>query len=142
MQQIILKINNKLDLYVANTGDDRILMLDLTTGDLEVFAESINGADGIAIDDTGYLWVAVNEADKIFVLNENGRVIAKLGEFLGIQSDGSARGLLFPASLVIQGKSIFTTNLSIPLTPTEGDEPEEDISKFTVSRIKIPSSLN
>jgi DNA-binding beta-propeller fold protein YncE len=35
-------------LYIANTGDDRILTLDLDTQDLSVFAESINGADGIA----------------------------------------------------------------------------------------------
>jgi DNA-binding beta-propeller fold protein YncE len=35
-------------LFIANTGDDRILRLDLKTGDISVFAESINGADGIA----------------------------------------------------------------------------------------------
>ena len=127
-------------LYVANTGDDRILMLDLTTGDLEIFAESINGADGIALDETGHLWVAANQADQILVLDENGRVIAKLGEFLGIRRDGSARGLLFPASIVIQGKWLYTTNLSLPLTLAAGDEPEENISKFTVSRIKIPGN--
>ena len=125
-------------LYVANTGDDRILMLDLETAHLEVFTESINGADGLALDNAGLLWVAANQADSIFVLNENGRVIAKLGEFLGIRSDGSTRGLLFPASLVISGKWVFVTNLALPLTPTMGDEPEEYISKYTVSRIKIP----
>ncbi|MBW2480720.1 MAG: SMP-30/gluconolactonase/LRE family protein [Deltaproteobacteria bacterium] len=128
-------------LYVANTGDDRILMLDLATGEIEVFAESINGADGIAIDATGHLWVAANQADQIVVLNEDGRVIAKLGEFLGIRSDGSARGLLFPASILIQGKWLYTTNLALPLTPAAGDEPEENITKFTVSRIKIPINV-
>ncbi|UCD77687.1 MAG: SMP-30/gluconolactonase/LRE family protein [Desulfobacterales bacterium] len=123
-------------LYVANTGDDRILMLDLETAHLEVFAESINGADGIALDNAGLLWVAANQADKMIVLNEDGRVIAKLGEFLGIRRDGSPRGLLFPASLVISGKWVFVTNLALPLTPAMGDEPEDYISKFTVSRIK------
>lgn len=129
-------------LYVSNTGDDRILMLDLDTGGLEVFAESINGADGIALDETGHLWVAANQADQILVLDEDGRVIAKLGEFLGLRSDGSARGLLFPASIVIQGNWMFITNLSLPLTPAAGDEPEENISKFTISRIKIPGNLD
>ena len=133
---------NESVLYVANTGDDRILMLNLETMDLEPFAESINGADGIAFDNAGLLWVAANQADEIFVLNENGRVIAKLGEFLGIQSDGSTRGLLFPASIVISGKWVYVTNLALPLTPTMGDEPEEYISKFTVSRIKIPLNLD
>ena len=128
-------------LYVTNTGDDRILMLDLTTWDLEVFAESINGADGIALDKTGLLWVAANQADHIVALNADGRVIAKLGEFLGIGRDGSARGLLFPASIVIQGTWLYTTNLALPLTPAAGDEPEENISKFTVSRIKIPTNV-
>ena len=126
-------------LYIANTGDDRILMLDLAAPDEPaVFAESINGADGIAFDNAGLLWVAANQSDTIIVLNEDGRVIAKLGEFLGIGRDGAPRGLLFPASLVINGKWVFVTNLALPLTGTDGDEPEEDISKFTVSRIKNP----
>jgi DNA-binding beta-propeller fold protein YncE len=128
-------------LYVANTGDDRILMLDMEIGQIEVFAESINGADGVVLDKEGLLWVAANQADQILVLNENGRVIAKLGEFLGIGNDGAARGLLFPASLVVSGKWIFVTNLALPLTANIGDEPEEAISVFTVSRIKIPNDL-
>jgi len=129
-------------LYVTNTGDDRVLTLELATGSLDVFAESINGADGIAIDEMGHLWIAANQADQILVLNEDGRVIAKLAEFLGIRSDGSPLGLLFPASIVIQGSWIYITNLSLPLTPAAGDEPEENISKFMVSRIKIPGNLD
>jgi sugar lactone lactonase YvrE len=76
-------------LFIANTGDDRILSLDLTTNDIEVSAESINGADGIALDSEGRLWVAANQADQIIVLNEMGRIVAKPGEYLGILKDGS-----------------------------------------------------
>jgi DNA-binding beta-propeller fold protein YncE len=127
-------------LFIANTGDDRILRLDLKTGDLSVFAESINGADGIAFY-RGRLVVAANQADEVVILNENGRVIAKLGDFLGIRQDGSPRGLLFPASVVIVNDTIFVTNLALPLTMTEGDEPEEDVTRYTISRIDIPKGL-
>jgi hypothetical protein len=82
--------------------------------------------------------VAANQADEVVILNDSGRVIAKLGDFLGIQSDGSPRGLLFPASVVVVGDTMFVTNLALPLTAAAGDEPEEDVTKYTVSRIKIP----
>ena len=128
-------------LFISNTGDDRILTLDLFSGEITVFAESINGADDIVFDRNGNLWVAANQADQIMVLNEFGQVVAKLGEFLGIQKDDSPRGLLFPASLVIRGKWLFVTNLSLPLTDAGGDEPEENIMQYTVSRIKIPANI-
>ena len=124
-------------LYIANTGDDRILGFDLASGSIFVFAESINGADGLAYDGEGLLWVAGNQADQVVALDENGRVVAELGEFLGIKNDGSARGLSFPASLVIVKNKILVTNLALPLTGTAA-EPEADVSKYTVSRIKIP----
>jgi DNA-binding beta-propeller fold protein YncE len=127
-------------LFIANTGDDRILRLDLETKEISVFAESIDGADGIAFHH-GRLVVAANQGDVVFILNENGRVIAKLGDFFGIRQDGSPRGLLFPASVVIVDDTIFVTNLALPLTMTEGDEPEEDVTKYTVSRIDIPKHL-
>jgi len=125
-------------LFIANTGDDRVLLLNLDTEGITVFAESINGADGLALDKFGRLWVAGNQADQVVVLNQDGRVVFELGEFVGFKKDGSPRGLLFPASLVINGKWVFVTNLSLPLTPAEGDEPEEDTTTYTVSRIKIP----
>ena len=127
-------------LFIANTGDHRILRLDLKTGDISIFAESINGADGIAFY-RGRLVVAANQADEVVILNENGRVIAKLGDFLGIRQDGSPRGLLFPVSVVIVDDTIFVTNLALPLTMTEGDEPEEDVTRYTISRIDIPKGL-
>jgi DNA-binding beta-propeller fold protein YncE len=127
-------------LYIANTGDDRILRLDLKTGELSVWAESIDGVDGIA-SYKGRVVAAANQGDVVFILNENGRVIAKLGDFLGIRGDGSPRGLLFPASLVIMDDKIFVTNLALPLTMTEGDEPEEDVTRYTVSQINIPKHL-
>src|SRR5262245_18907185 len=127
-------------LFIANTGDDSIFRLDLKTGTLSVVAESIDGADGIA-SYKGMVVAAANQGDVVVILNENGRIIAKLGDFLGIRKDGSPRGLLFPASLVIVDDKIFVTNLALPLTMTEGDEPEEDVTLYTVSRIDIPKDL-
>jgi sugar lactone lactonase YvrE len=128
-------------LFIANTGDDRVLRLDLASGTVGVFAESINGADGVTRDAEGRLWVAANQADEIVVLNHLGRPIAKLGDFLGIRNDGTPDGLLFPASIVIVGRHAFVTNLAIALTPAVGDEPEEDVTRWTISRIAIPDEL-
>jgi DNA-binding beta-propeller fold protein YncE len=126
-------------LFVANTGDDRVLVLDLTSGELAVFAESINGADGLAMHD-GRLVVVANQGDELAILNSAGRVIAELGEFVGIRRDGSPRGLLFPASVVIVDDWAYVTNLALTVTTNVGDEPEEDVRKYTVSKIRLPSS--
>ena len=126
-------------LFIANTGDDRILKLDLSgSGQLSVFAESINGPDGIKFDDKGNLWVTANQADNVIALNQQGQVIAKLGDFLGIRKNGSARGLLFPGSLTMSKSHIYVTNLAQVATPMLGDEPEEMVTQYTVSKIKIP----
>jgi hypothetical protein len=47
------------------------------------------------------------------------------------------KGLLFPASVVVNGGSLYVTNLALPLTPTVGDEPEEEVTTYTVSRIPL-----
>jgi hypothetical protein len=116
------------------------LQLDLKTKEIGIFVESLNGADGIAFY-RGRLVVVENQSDVVSILNENGFVVAKLGAFLGIRDSGSVRGLLFPASLVIVDDKIFVTNLALPLTASAGDEPEEDVTKYTVSRIDIPTDL-
>jgi sugar lactone lactonase YvrE len=129
---------NEQALFVANTGDDRVLKVDLATGAVSVFAESINGADGIAFDDRGILWVAANQADEIVGLNEAGRVETKIGGFEKIGADGAPVGLLFPASIVFVGREMYVTNLALPLTANVvGDEWEEEVTRWTVSRIRL-----
>src|SRR5262245_61754053 len=129
-------------LFIANTADDRVLRYDpdavAPTPKLTVFAESINGADGIAFDSKGRLWVAANQADEVVALNANGRVVERVGSFDGVGRDGAAKGLLFPASIVISRGNIYVTNLALALTPAVGDEPEEDVTTFTVSRFRLP----
>ena len=124
-------------LFIANTGDDRVLKLDLGTGTVAVFTESINGADGVTFDRYGRLWVAANQSDEVVALNSNGRTVTKLGAFEGIRKNGTPDGLLFPASPAILGDQMFITNLALPLTPAVGDEPEEDVTRWTVSRLRI-----
>jgi sugar lactone lactonase YvrE len=124
-------------LFIANTGDNRVLRMTLPSGPVSVFAESIHGADGLAFSD-GRLWVAGNQADTVFALNSQGRITIRAGEFEGIRLDGTPRGLLFPASMVIVDRWMYVTNLALPLTPMTGDEPEEDVTRWNVARIRIP----
>jgi sugar lactone lactonase YvrE len=109
-------------LYVANTGDDRVLRiavnLDGSAGAVSIFADGaainastgttgvLNGADGIAFDARGNLWVCANQANEIQVLSRTGALIAR---FAGTDKDA----MDFPASPVFFGRSIFIANLAL-----------------------------
>jgi sugar lactone lactonase YvrE len=109
-------------LYVANTGDSRILRVpvrsDGSAGSIEIFAdgaqinarqhttEALHGADGIMFDVRGNLYVCANQANEIQVLSPQGDLVARYA--------GSGQTALdFPASLVFDGRSLFVTNLSL-----------------------------
>ncbi|HZZ94697.1 MAG TPA: SMP-30/gluconolactonase/LRE family protein [Usitatibacter sp.] len=124
-------------MYVANTGDDRVLAMNMADRGLSVFAESINGADGLLFTG-GLLWVCANQSDTVLALNANGRPVVHAGEFLGIAPNGAPRGLLFPASLAQVGDWMYVTNLALALTGVPGAEPEGDVTRWTVSRFHIP----
>jgi DNA-binding beta-propeller fold protein YncE len=126
-------------MFIANTGDNRVLKMDMTTAahPISVFAESVHGADGLLLDGDK-LWVAANQGDKIVALNAQGRPVIQAGEFEGINRDGTPRGLLFPASMVIVDGWMYVTNLALPLTAAVGDEPEEDVTRWTLARIRVP----
>ena len=125
-------------LYVANTGDDRVLAMQVAAPNaLTVFAESLNGADGLLFVD-GRLWVAANQSDEVVALNARGRPTIRAGRFDRIEDDGTPRGLLFPASMAAADGWMYVANLALALTPAIGDEPEEDVRRWTVSRIRLP----
>ncbi len=84
-------------------------------GTPDVFVNSIDGADGLVIDEDDNLWVAANQADEIVVVDPTGKAIAKLGDFGGLAPDGSPRGLLFPATPVLYGEFVYVTNLALDL---------------------------
>ena len=126
-------------LFIANTGDSRVLKMNLaaTPPTIDLFAASLHGADGLLMEN-GRLWVATNQADHVVALNGAGRPTVRAGEFVGVKRDGTPDGLLFPASMVIVDGWMYVANLALPLTPMVGDEPEEDVTRWTVSRFRVP----
>ncbi len=95
-------------LFVANTGNDTVVMIPVnhgTPGAAAVFTNGINGADGLVVDGDDNLWVVANQGDEIVVVDATGRAIAKLGDFGGL-ADGSPIQMLFPASLRFSGNSL------------------------------------
>ena len=135
-------------LFVANTGNDTVVRIPVLPGGVAgapaVFVNSINGADGLIIDEDDNLWVAANQADEIVVVNPSGRVIAKLGDFGGVDPRGAPRGLLFPASLVRSGQFLYVTNLSLDLRLFGLPQPVDaqwaaQVTRHTIS--KIPARI-
>ena len=142
-----IEFNHKQDtMFVANTGNDTILAIKVTEGTPAppvVFVNSINGADGIAIDAHDNLWVAANQSDEIVIVSPKGKLIAKLGDFEGVDKTGLPHGLLFPASPAFSkdGKTLYVTNLALDLrvfglTQAVDSQWCAQVRHFTVSRIR------
>jgi DNA-binding beta-propeller fold protein YncE len=134
-------------LFVANTGNDTVVKFSVAGGvpslPGQVFANSLNGADGMLIDERDNLWVVENQSDDIVVLNPTGKAIAKLGDFGGAIRKGEPVGLLFPASLRFSGRSLLVTNLALDLrifSPAFVSLDSEwcaQVSRYTISRIVL-----
>jgi sugar lactone lactonase YvrE len=151
-----LYFNNKQTaLFVANTANDTIVKIPvagspLEPGEPQVFVNRAGGGpDGLIIDEEDNLWIACNQSNEILVLEPTqGRVIAKLGDFGGIDRDGAPVGFLWSNSLVFHGDDVLVTNLSLNVAAFTSqslrtvDGPWADQVKLhTISRIKkrIPS---
>ncbi|HEX9050410.1 MAG TPA: SMP-30/gluconolactonase/LRE family protein [Anaeromyxobacter sp.] len=145
--------NEESAMFVANTGDDTVIEVPVTpgaggpvAGTPSVFANSVNGADGLLVDADDNLWVAANQADEIVVLDPTGKAIAKLGDFGGSVVDGAPLQLLFPASPRFAGKELLVTNLALDLRLFDPSYASVDsrwcaqVSRYTISRIpaRIP----
>jgi sugar lactone lactonase YvrE len=131
-------------LFVANTGNDTVVQVPVSAGAAgmpSVFVNSINGADGLLVDDEDNIWIAANQADEIVVLDPTGRAIAKLGDFDGLDPKGAPVGLLFPASIVFSHGFLYATNLALDLrlfglAQTGDSQWTEKVKRYTVSRIR------
>jgi sugar lactone lactonase YvrE len=139
-------------MFVANTGNDTVVRIpaapapqaphDLVAGTPEVFTNSINGADGLLVDEDDNLWVVANQADEIVVVDPAGKAISKLGDFGGLR-DGSPVQLLFPASLRFLREDVLVTNLSLDLRLFGASLVAIDsewcaqVSRYTISRIHV-----
>jgi sugar lactone lactonase YvrE len=133
-------------LFVANTGNDTLVQIPVsggTPGKPSVFVNSINGADGIAIDAHDNLWVAANQSDEIDVVSPTGKLLARLGDFAGVDRACRPHGLLFPASAAFSnnGEFVYVTNLALDLRifglPQAVDSQWcAQVTHYTVSRIR------
>jgi sugar lactone lactonase YvrE len=113
--------NDGTALYALNTAYHSIVKIEVnadgTAGAASVLTTGINAPDGIAIDSADNLWVVANQGDEIVAVDPTGTVIAKYGDFNGIDRDGSINGLLFPASPAFSpdGRTLYVTNLALYL---------------------------
>jgi sugar lactone lactonase YvrE len=128
-------------LFVANTGNDTIVQIPVTGGSPgtpAIFVNSINGADGLIIDDHDNIWVAANQSDEIVVVDKKGKVLAKLGDFDGLTKDGTPNGLLFPASpdFSRDKKTLFVTNLALDLRVGTGNPANVAIDSDWTAQVK------
>ena len=141
-----VEFNNAGDtLFVANTAAHQIISIpvnhDGSAGTASIFITGINAPDGIAVDRKDNIWICANQEDDIIVIDKTGKVIAKLGDFNGID-DGIVKGLLFPASLAfsLDGKTLYVSNLTLNL-PFAGARAAVDSAwtlearHYTVSKI-------
>jgi len=115
-----IEFNNEgTAMFVMNTAYHYIVKIpvnpDGSAGAGMVLTTGLNAPDGVAVDRDDNLWVAANQGDEIVVVDPNGKVIAKHGDFNGNSHDGSIEGLLFPASLSFSpnGKVLYVTNLAL-----------------------------
>jgi SMP-30/Gluconolactonase/LRE-like region len=149
--------NDGKTLFVANTAFHQIIQIAVNSngsaGAASVFITGINAPDGIMVDGNDNIWICANQEDEIVVIDKTGKVIAKLGDFRGIDQNGIARGFLFPASLAFSNdrKTLYVSNLTLYL-PFAG-VPNKAIDSawtlqvkggYTVSKLpaQIPSSQN
>lgn len=133
-------------MFVANTGNDTVVQIPVsngTPGKPAVFVNSINGADGIAVDEHDNLWVAANQNDEMDVVSPEGKLLARVGDFEGVDERGLPHGLLFPASPAFShdGEFLYVTNLALDLrvfgiTQAVDSQWCAQVRHFTVSKIR------
>ena len=137
-------------LYVADTAYHQIIQIPVnangTAGTASILITGINAPDGIMVDRNDNIWICSNQEDEIVVIDKTSKVIAKLGDFRGIDQNGIARGLLFPASLAFSkdGSTLYVSNLTLFL-PYAGAQAAIDsawtlqVKGYTVS--KLPARI-
>lgn len=120
-----VEFNNEYTMmYVADTALHEIIQIPVTltkgtavAGSPSILVTGINAPDGIMVDRDDNIWICANQEDEIVVIDKTGKVIAKLGDFYGIDRDGIAKGFLFPASLAFSrdGSTLYVSNLTLYL---------------------------
>jgi sugar lactone lactonase YvrE len=159
-----VEFNNKYTMmYVADTAFHQIIQIPVTldhgtavtapSQPPSILITGINAPDGIMIDRNDNIWICSNQEDEIVVVDPKAKnpitgatvpkVIAKLGDFYGIDRNGIAQGFLFPASpaFSLDGTTLYVSNLTLYL-PYAGADPAIDsdwtlqVKGYTVSAIR------
>jgi sugar lactone lactonase YvrE len=108
-----LEIDSKGVLHVADTARGAIWRVTIGAdgkgGKPTLLAQSplLEGADGLAFDRTGKLWVAANERNAIVTVTPDGQVEE-------IAKNGSNGPLEFPAAIVFVGGTAYIANYDTP----------------------------
>lgn len=152
--------NDRSTMYMANTAFHQIVQIPvansngtLVAGTPSILTTGINAPDGILVDRKGNVWICANQEDEIVVIDPKGgtdpttgqkiaRVIAKRGDFYGIDQNGIAQGFLFPASPAFSqdDRTLYVSNLTLFL-PYAGanlaiDSPAAlQVKGYTISRM-------
>jgi sugar lactone lactonase YvrE len=143
-----IEFNSKFDtMFVCNTAMDWIVEIPVATKAPKVFTNSINGCDGLRLDSSNNIWAAANQSDEIVVVDASGKVIAKLGDFNGVQN-GVTQGLLFPASPAFSpdGKTLYVTNLELDLrtigiTQSVDSQWAAEVTQHSIAKISVPTTF-
>ena len=106
-----------------------------------MFANAVNGADGLLVDGHDDLWVVANQADEIVVIDPTGKVVAKLGDFGGASSTvrrsscSSPRAFASWATTCSSRTSPSTCGSSSPSFTVADSDWCAQVSRYTVARI-------
>ena len=112
-----IAINNIGDVFVANTGDGAINILetDLDKGTVDaVFIwrkdPRLIGVDGIKFDKAGNLWIATNRRNAIMAITPEGEGGRRIIE---VAKNDNMGPLEFPSSVAFAGESLYITNFDV-----------------------------
>jgi len=110
---ILLEFDAKGTLYVADTARGTIWKVEMQGdgkgGKPNLWAQSplLEGADGLAFDNSGKLWVAANERSALVTVTPDGNVQE-------VAKNGSAGPLEFPSAIVFVGNTGYISNYDAP----------------------------
>jgi sugar lactone lactonase YvrE len=108
-----VELDRKGILYVSDTSRGAIWKVEIGPdgkgGQPNLWAQSplLEGADGLAFDGGGKLWVAANERNAIVTVTPDGTVQE-------IAKNGGAGPLEFPSAIVLIGNTAYITNFDTP----------------------------
>jgi tripartite motif-containing protein 71 len=94
------------DFYVADTGNNRVVEVDMNGNLVAVFKTGLNDPEGIALGPDGTVWVANTAADQIVQLSAN--LSSELTMF-GTAGSGS-NNFNLPHSLAVSGSTLFVAD--------------------------------